>query len=659
MAELVYPGKASTGQIIGETVYVSLKRIRVVGDISGSGWYNRIFLGDNLPILKSLLKWKERGEFVNRDRSPGIRLIYIDPPFGTGDSYARNAVQAYSGKTTGDRYLEWLRRRIILLRELLSDDGSFYMRTDYHFGHYMKVLCDEVFGADKFRNEIIINRTKKVFDGISRFNTATDSLLFYTKGDRYFFNGVDKPRGQQKWIPMHSPGIRWSRVDPEYLPFYRQEDLKMRRKGAYSRGRVFQGKVLSPPEGRHWTFSQERLERYRKEGRIRLNPKNGVPEYLTSDREIVASDWTDIPGYSFKWNYPTENSEQLLERIIGASSEPGDILLDAFAGSGTTGAVGEKMGRRWIMLDSSRTSGFTMLKRMLSLRKHIGNRGRSLSPSPFATYEALYGKEILSDRSFQKYVAVVLEIFGCEEKVEIFNRVRIDGRRGNDPVMVFNWKKEGEGVLHPDHIRQLHRRLGESSWARFFIIVPSSLIAFHEDSLLLDDTEYHILRVPNSILLELSRGDARKIQSDGQMDVIYLMNDVALDLVFPPSVKCRYSTEDGSSGPEVVVRILDFKSHVYSKRPLEERERGIDALEMVAVDNDYNREYFRLSRIWHAKELAEVEYELRFPVPDVKGEMMMVFWDRYGNEKKEVWSVEDFKRFPNHSSSHAGHRKSR
>ena len=160
---------------------VPLQKVKVFGDVKDDEWHNMLIFGDNLQVLKTLLKMKEEGKLKNADGTKGVRLIYIDPPFGTGDIYGRNNVGAYSAKLMGAKYLEWLRQRIILLKELLSDDGSFYMRIDYHFGHYMKVLLDEIFGKENFRNEIIINRTKKVFEGINRFNTATDSVFSILK----------------------------------------------------------------------------------------------------------------------------------------------------------------------------------------------------------------------------------------------------------------------------------------------------------------------------------------------------------------------------------------------------------------------------------------------------------------------------------------------
>jgi len=383
--KLAYPGKTEAPEIIAGAEPAALRRTKIFGEVGEGEWHNMIIFGDNIAALKTLLEMKEKG-MKNADGSSGVKLIYIDPPFGTGDVYGRGDVGAYSAKLTGARYLEWLRRRIILLRELLCDSGSFYMRIDYHFGHYMKVLLDEIFGAAQFRNEIVISRTKKIFEGASRFNAATDSVFFYTKSDKYTFNGFKKKRKAQKWIAMHSPGIRWTEIDEAHLAFYKPGERVERKGRHFSRGRIFDGKVLFPPEGRHWTFTQERMDKYLAEGRIRLNLK-GVLEYLTSAMEIVDSNWTDIPGYTFKWNYPTENSEQLLERIISASSDQGDVVLDAFAGAGTTGAVAEKLKRNWILMDSSKFSIHTIVSRMLNLKEHIGNGGKALAAKPFALYD--------------------------------------------------------------------------------------------------------------------------------------------------------------------------------------------------------------------------------------------------------------------------------
>ena len=264
-------------------------------------------------------------------------------------------------------FLQYMYERIRLMRDLLADDGVIYVRFDYHYSHYIKLILDEIFGYENFRNEIIINRTKKIFEGTNRFTTANDSLFFYSKSSNHNFYGVKKDRLEQKWIHMHSPGIRWSQISHEQSKRVSKKNLKESKGKLHTRARIILGKEMSPPEGRHWTFTQERLDRYMQEGRIRLNPKTGSPEYLTSSSEIVDSNWTDIPGYSFKTGYPTENSEQLLQRVLQASSKSGDLVADFFSGSGTTVAVAEIMNRKWIGADIGRFSIHTIRKRLLDV----------------------------------------------------------------------------------------------------------------------------------------------------------------------------------------------------------------------------------------------------------------------------------------------------
>ena len=131
-AELIYADKERDIDVITETIAVPLQRVKSFGEIKENEWHNMIIFGDNLQVLKELLFWKEAGKLKNPDGSLGVKLVFIDPPFGTGDIYGKGNVGAYSAKLMGAKYLEWLRKRLILLREILSDDGSIYVRIDYH-----------------------------------------------------------------------------------------------------------------------------------------------------------------------------------------------------------------------------------------------------------------------------------------------------------------------------------------------------------------------------------------------------------------------------------------------------------------------------------------------------------------------------------------------
>jgi len=367
---LEYAGKRSKAAILAEATAgigaAPLQKVRCFGDTKQDEWRNLIVQGDNLQFLKTCY---QNTDPLVKDKVKGkVKLIYIDPPFGTGDEYGGNdGVMSYSAKVMGSEFIESLRERIIYLRELLSKDGSLFMRIDYHFGHYAKIIMDEIFGEGNFKNEIVINRFKRQLRGLKQFNVATDVLLFYSKdANANIFKEVMRSRlcsfcGAEKepaWIPMSSPGIR---RPPE---------------------RIIMGKKLFPPRGRHWTFKQSTLETMEKEGRIRIREEDaytdldgvkiqGVPEYLQTEDTPVDSNWTDLRGYVRSKRYPTENPEELLSRAIFVASEENDLIMDVFGGSGTTAAVSEKMGRRWITGDFGKNSIYIMQKRIHTIQNSM------------------------------------------------------------------------------------------------------------------------------------------------------------------------------------------------------------------------------------------------------------------------------------------------
>jgi adenine-specific DNA-methyltransferase len=227
--ELIYADKDREEDILADTMAVPLQPVKTFrnstpllnspiakGGTEGE-WMNMLIFGDNLQVLKTLLQMKQEGKLKNADGTPGVRLVYIDPPFGTGDEYeATDSVKAYSAKLMSSRFIEFLRKRLIFLRELLSDDGSIFVRIDYHFGHYIKAIMDEVFGVHNFQNDIVINRVKKGLQGITRFNVSKESIYLYSKMASFRFYNPKVPRrcnfcGREKepiWDDLTSPGLR-------------------------------------------------------------------------------------------------------------------------------------------------------------------------------------------------------------------------------------------------------------------------------------------------------------------------------------------------------------------------------------------------------------------------------------------------------------------
>jgi adenine-specific DNA-methyltransferase len=361
-----------------ETVNESAQQRQRTLDLFSSGrpaeWRNQLIWGDKKYVLPSLLD-----EFAGQ-----VDLIYIDPPFDTGADFSFSVQVDGEGfvkepsiieqkayrDTWGrglDSYLQWLYEAAILLRELLADTGSIYIHMDWHAGHYVKMLLDEIFGVANFQNEIVWKRTSARSDSHS-YNHIHDMIFLYSKSDHFTFNVQYTPYDQTYLDNFY----RYT--DPDTGKRFRVSDLMAAGTRKGSSGNIWRG-IDPNTRGNHWKYTIEELERLDKEGRIYWPQKEGgVPGYKRYLDEMpgvsLQSIWTDISPIAAQAaenvNYDTQKPEALLERIIKSSSNEGDLVLDCFAGSGTTAAVAEKLGRRWIACDLGRFAINTTRKRLLS-----------------------------------------------------------------------------------------------------------------------------------------------------------------------------------------------------------------------------------------------------------------------------------------------------
>ena len=376
----------------------------VLKDPSKKEWVNRLVYGDNLLAMQALL--------IGDDITPSLRnsidLIYIDPPFDSKADYRTNIQLpdaeietkptileqfAYSDtwKDGTVSYLEMMYPRLCLMKELLSDKGSIYVHIDWHVGHYVKVLMDEIFGKENFRNEIIWKRdTMKGAKVISnQFGRNHDTILFYSKGSNIIY---------------HNEYIKYT---DEYIKkMFRYKDEK----GIYT----------TEPVG---TRSLESMKKLESENRIVIT-KNGnkrIKFYLEDMKGVAVDDlWYDVDfednvildipnvqGTSKEnLNYTTQKPEKLLERIIKASSNEGSIVADFFCGSGTTASVAEKLGRKWITTDIGKPSTLITSNRM------IANDAK-----PFL-FQAIgdYQKEMFESSKFKRIgdlARVILQLYGA------------------------------------------------------------------------------------------------------------------------------------------------------------------------------------------------------------------------------------------------------
>nr|QNO51361.1 hypothetical protein FBLENPID_00013 [Methanosarcinales archaeon ANME-1 ERB6] len=616
--ELTYEGKEREEDILADTMAVPLQPVKTFGDGNG-GWTNKLIFGDNLQVLKALM---DDPEVYDKNTGRGkVRLIYIDPPFATRQEFRGSQDQkAYQDKIVGAQFLEFLRKRLVFLRELLADDGSMYIHLDYRKGHYLKTIMDDVFGEHNFINELIwCYKTREVSKHF--YNRKHDNIYFYAKSDNSIFN-------YEKILEPY-PG--------EYISRFKYEDEK----GRYLiRGKGGQGAPF-PGQG---DLTPEQEKKY---------PEWTYRHYL--EKGTLPRDWFQLDilnsNSSERVQFPTQKPEGLIERIIKASTNPGDIVLDAFAGSGTTGAVAEKFGRRWIMMDCGKLAIYTMQKRLLNLKEEIGNRGKPLKPKPFTLYNAgLYDYKMVKDLPWEKYREFVLKLFQCRDEPHRIAGVELDGYLGADSVMVFNYKKHEDVILDREFIDDLHKILGDKVGYRFFIVVPAASVMFFEDYIEKGKTKYFVLRIPYSIIDELHRKGFTHIkQPIREADVNDTIDAVGFDFIQTPDVECEYFIEDkkgqaeiANGNKEAVIKIEKFKSNILSRKPLEFENR--ETLSMVMVDYNYDGEVFDFDDVFYAEDLKKNEWEVHFGTDKITGQIMIIYIDIFGNEKREVKRLEDFKK---------------
>lgn len=317
--------------------------------------FNQFIFGDNFDVL-NLLQDELRGK---------IDLIYIDPPFGTGQDFVNiNNHLAYSDKLVNSEFLDFLRKRLILLREMLSSKGSIYLHIDKKIGHYVKILMDEIFGYENFINDITRIKCNPKNFSRNAFGNFSDMILFYAKErDKNIWNDI-KHFPKKKEIEELFPKV--------HIKYGRYTTTPLHAPGETVDGDTGQKwKGLSPPKGRHWRYSRVELTRLDKEGLIEWS-ETGNPRKIIFAKDHHGVKIQDVwemkdKGLSYV-EYPTQKNHNLLERIILNSSNADSIILDCFAGSGSTMQIAHKLKRNWIGIDNSIQS-YNVIKRELKRKK--------------------------------------------------------------------------------------------------------------------------------------------------------------------------------------------------------------------------------------------------------------------------------------------------
>lgn len=339
-----------------------------IGHFGRKGSANRLYAGDNLNTLRLLCD--------DRAVHGKARLAYIDPPYATGFTFESATVgAAYSDHKQGADYLESLRQRIIVLRELLADDGSMYLHLDATMIFPAKLLMDEIFGPKRFLNLITRVKCNPKNQARHHYGDICDYLLFYSKGPSFVWNqpveewddeagikeygSVEEGTGRRfKKVPCHLPGVRFGET-----------------------GEKWRGKP--PPPGKHWVHSPTKLDEMDARGEIYWsstgNPRRKLylDEATGKRKSNLWLDFRDTQNQNAKiTGYPTEKNLNMMEMIVAASSNPGDLVIDAYSGSGTTLAASGAIGRSWIGIDESPAAIETAIKRLVLGTPSMGSHAR-------------------------------------------------------------------------------------------------------------------------------------------------------------------------------------------------------------------------------------------------------------------------------------------
>ena len=362
------------------------------------GWTNKLIWGDNKLILSSLKSGALRRQIED---AGGLKLIYIDPPFDVGADFSMdieiggetfhkepNLLEQIAYRDTwgrgADSFLSMIYERLVLMRDLLTADGAVYVHLDYRMLHGVRLAMDEVFGRERFLNQIVWKRTS-AHSSANRYGPVHDALLFFSKSESPTWNQVFQPYDDhyisQFYTHKDEDGRRWTRSDLTGAGTRQGET------GDNWRG------INVTSRGRHWFTSTAELDRLDAEGRIHWPAAEGtmprLKRYLDEQPGVPLQDvWTDInPIHNMgpeRAGYPTQKPEALIERILRASSNEGDLVADFFCGSGTTAAVAEKLNRKWICTDLGKFAIHTTRKRLVQVQREL-----KAAEKPFRAFEVL------------------------------------------------------------------------------------------------------------------------------------------------------------------------------------------------------------------------------------------------------------------------------
>ncbi|MEG2013580.1 MAG: site-specific DNA-methyltransferase [Anaerovoracaceae bacterium] len=585
------------------------------------GWRNMLIFGDNLQFLKTL--YKNEDPIIKDKVKKKVKLIYIDPPFATSDDFqSKDGAKAYTDKKKGAEFIEYLRKRLLVAKEVLADDGSIYVHLDSKMGHYIKVIMDEVFPEFEFSEIIWVCGLMGSGDC---FPKAHETIYCYKSK-------------LSKFTPQNRLGLSkriTGALTSDEQGWY------------YTRGRESSGGMNCL---KTYVCNNPKLSKTEAIDFANASRKQPVWSVWIGKKEI-ATEYNDYPVGTYAYTkqdstgYPTQKPELLLKRIILSSTEPDDIVMDFFGGSGTTAATAEKLGRKWISCDIGKLSFFTIQKRILQIasskditksKAKYGKPARSFITCSLGTYDL---KSAL-DMEFSKYKEFVAGLFDIELKQFKLNGYKFDGKKLCDPVVIFDYNAFPDANIDEVFLEDLAHRVGNKiKGGRVYIVSPSTRVDFITDYDEIDDVRYYFLKIPYQIIKDLHQRDFKKFrQPKSKNGVNALDESVGFSFNRTPKVKSALVTERGKS----TIEIKEFISEEprTGKTITEKQMSGFELLSAIFIDNNYNGSEFIMDEYYFYDELLQIEDRIIINLDKyISGnKVMIVYTDIYGNDFTEILS---------------------
>lgn len=597
--ELAYAGKMRKEDLLADDdgsfpVPLQIERLFSGPDHPAyeDGWHNMIVFGDNLQFLKTVYKNEDP---VIKDTVKGkVKLIYIDPPFATSDDFSsKDGAKAYRDKKEGAEFIEHLRKRLILAHSILSEDGSIFVHLDWKMAHYIKIILDEVFGKNNFRNEIIWAYNGPGSPGMRQFNRKHDTIFWYSKSSKWIFNDDDiRVEHSEKTVDNFKAGLD---------------------------GSGFIGNTYA------------------------LNQKGKIPEdwWQMAVASRVKSD-----GYN-RMGYPTEKPVKLIERIIRACSSEDDIVMDFFAGSGVVASVAEKLNRRWITCDIGKLSYYTVQKRMIEIAKSKSlTNAKKKYQKPARAFMTCslgtYGLNTALTMEFHKYKEFVSGLFNIDLNESKIGGYTFEGRKDDHPVVIFNYNLHKDSNVDDAFLVDIGKHIGNRMHGgRIYIVSPSTRVDFLTDYEEHDGVRYYFLKIPYQMVKELHQRDFKKFrQPRSQKEVNALDESIGFSFNRTPSVKSSLSCQDD----KIILTVSEFSSgEPRSGKTAEEKAiSGFELLSAVFIDSDYNGKEFVMSNVFFSDELklSGSTFTIELNKVSVGRKIMVVYTDIFGNDLTECFALE-------------------